>query len=561
MEIRNRTLLVLGGAGLVGMAVCRRLLREGPSAIVVCSIDKASAEAASAALQKEYPSTKVSSEWGNIFVRRTLKDMSWNQILASSAARRAFIADTMDPMAGNRKREILESSTLAHFMAAHQPNAVIDCINTATAFAYQNIYASAGSLLSLIEKPGESDPAEVIEQHICKLYTPQLVRHVQILNEIFVGQAGWPGPQAYIKIGTTGTGGMGINIPYTHGEEKPSAQLLSKTAMAGAHSLLLFLLARTPPENPKVKEVKPAAAIAWKAIQHGEIRRRGKAIQLYDCPFEKAKPLDTPGILTRNGEFGHPVGKSLRSVYIDTGENGLFSMGEFSAITHLGQMEFVTPEEIAHMVSLELGGGNSGFDIISALDQSVMGPTYRAGMLRASAIARMRELTRKHSANSIAFELLGPPRLSKLLFEAELLKRISDDSISRAVSFSEEELSNVCLQEIEENTELRQQALSIGIGILLPDARLLRGPELKAHKPSAGWIDLTQENMKLWKKRLAALQRQVASEIASDSCLGSSRFDQTFIDPETGLATNRFEIGEIVGWLFNTEEKGQRLKS
>lgn len=37
--------------------------------------------------------------------------------------------------------------------------------------------------------------------------------------------------------------------------------LLSKSALAGAHSLLLFLMARTP-GGPITKEIKPAAAIA-----------------------------------------------------------------------------------------------------------------------------------------------------------------------------------------------------------------------------------------------------------------------------------------------------------
>ncbi len=65
----------------------------------------------------------------------------------------------------------------------------------------------------------------------------------------------------YFKVGTSGTGGMGVNIPYTHSEERPSRVLLSKTAVAGAQTLLLFLLARTP-GGPLVKEIKPTAAIA-----------------------------------------------------------------------------------------------------------------------------------------------------------------------------------------------------------------------------------------------------------------------------------------------------------
>ena len=52
--------------------------------------------------------------------------------------------------------------------------------------------------------------------------------------------------QIYVKVGTTGTGGMGINIPYTHSEDKPSLTLLAKSAIGFAHTGLLFLLARTP---------------------------------------------------------------------------------------------------------------------------------------------------------------------------------------------------------------------------------------------------------------------------------------------------------------------------
>lgn len=562
MEIRDRKILVLGGAGLVGRAVCRRLLREGPSMVVVCSIDRASAEASAAELQKEYPEVELRSDWGNVFVRRELKDLTWDEILANPEHRRAIIADTMDPMTGERKARILQLSTLASLFRAHEPDAIIDCVNTATAFAYQNIYESVRSLQEVLDGPLDPDRVrEALERHICKLYTPPLVRHIQILNEVFKGHDGWPGPKCYVKIGTTGTGGMGINIPYTHGEEKPSSQLLSKTAMAGAHSLLLFLLARTPPELPTIKEIKPGAAIAWGAIGHGTIRRRGRPVTLFDCPPEMSYPMDRPGVLDRHGEFGLQLdGKNLESVYIDTGENGLFSLGEFTAITHLGQMEFVTPEEIADSVALEIGGGNSGFDVIGALDQSVMGPTYRAGVLRSSALARMRELAREHHSESVAFELLGPPRLSKLLFEAHILKRVSGDSISYTGTMTQEALSRLCVDEIRRNPRLRQEALSIGIPILIDKDHILRGAEIKADRAHEGWIDLTPENMGHWQRRLAELRASMAAQVDADRGLGSSRFSRAFVDPATGRATDRFEIGEIVGWIFSTEEGGARMK-
>ena len=73
-------------------------------------------------------------------------------------------------------------------------------------------------------------------------------------------------------------------------------------------------------------------------------------------------------------------GEQLRSVFIDTGENGYFSRGEFEAISTPGQMEFVTPEEIAESTVFEIRAGNTGHDIINALDNATLAPTYRAGL-------------------------------------------------------------------------------------------------------------------------------------------------------------------------------------
>src|SRR5256886_17705523 len=111
------------------------------------------------------------------------------------------------------------------------------------------------------------------------LFRSQLIRHVQILVEALRRAE----TRAYVKIGTSGTGGMGFNIPYTHSEERPSRPLLMKSAVAGAQSLLLFLLGRTP-GAPATIEIKPTATIAWREIGSGPIRRKGKPIPLVHCP-------------------------------------------------------------------------------------------------------------------------------------------------------------------------------------------------------------------------------------------------------------------------------------
>ena len=55
MNIQNKTVLVLGGWGLVGSAVCRRLMKDKPKRIIVTSLNKNEAFDAVKQLQKEYP--------------------------------------------------------------------------------------------------------------------------------------------------------------------------------------------------------------------------------------------------------------------------------------------------------------------------------------------------------------------------------------------------------------------------------------------------------------------------------------------------------------------------
>lgn len=85
-------------------------------------------------------------------------------------------------------------------------------------------------------------------------------------------------------------------------------------------------------------------------------------------------------------------------------------------------MEMVTPEEVAQSVVRELVGSPTGRDVVSALDGAVLGPTFRGGYLREAALTRLRQLEEQHG-KAVAFERLGPPRLTKLLFEGHLLER------------------------------------------------------------------------------------------------------------------------------------------
>ena len=376
--------------------------------------------------------------------------------------------------------------------------------------------------------------------------------------------------EIYVKIGTSGTGGMGLNIPYTHSEEKPSRVLLSKSSVAGAHTLLLFLMGRTP-DAPITKEIKPTAAIAWKRIEFGEIKKYGKPIEVLDVTIEQAIKLNDKLQLRLDNQF-KPSGEKLKSVFIDTGENGTFSRGEFEAITAQGQMEYVTPEEIAVDAIFEIKGGNTGHDIINALDNATLEPTYRAGFMQHAAVEKLDELEKIHNVNSIAFELLGPPRLSKLLHEINILKQLFGN-MKNILAESSKNLSDKCFEYIKNNSKLRNEIISIGIPILLTDGKsLVRGNDIKippfhgdneleinpnlidlwAHD---GWVDIRESNMKTWQLRIKNIIDEAESISFNDTSSMHVRTKKYWNNFET------IDIGKVVGWIFIKEEKGERMKA
>jgi hypothetical protein len=565
MIITNKTVLVLGGWGLVGSAICRRLMEEHPKRIILTSLKESEAQEVCAQMRSEYPKAGKNffvPWWGNIFVRNEFKDFTREEILADPHRRGKFIDDLIDELT----TDVLERTSLFQLLNKFRPDIVVDCVNSATAIAYQDIFQSSRDVMIAL-KNDAPNLRETVERLLSTQYTPQLIRHVQI----FYRSMNHAKTNIYVKIGTSGTGGMGLNIPYTHSEEKPSRVLLSKSVVAGAHTMLLFLMGRTP-DAPITKEVKPTGAIAWKRIAYGEISKRGKSVDLVNCPPEKGVELKGSFTVKMTDSAAVPTGKKLRSVFIDTGENGIFSRGEFEAIATPGQMEYVTPEEIAEAVVYEIKGGNTGHDIINALDNATLSPTYRAGFMFQGAIDKMKQLEKEHNVDSVAFEMLGPPRLSKLLYEAFLLKT-AHKTVNNVLKSRAKDLSDHLTKLIQTDDALRSRIISIGIPILLPDGKtLIRGNDVKIPpyrgvnelpitKDSieewalAGWIDLRPSNMEHWKKRLTYIKDEVEAKIKGDT---SSRHFRTM---EYWGNFNDIDEGKIVGWIFTEEEKGKRMKS
>ena len=556
--------LILGGAGLVGTQVVRHIvLSLKPRRIVIASLLESEAREACARHESEF-GRKVSfvPAWGNLFVPTGLADTPRKALLDDPTTRR----ELLDAVYGNVDTAY-EHNHLVQLIREHRPEVIIDAVNTATGFSYQDVFDGAAKVRDWIGADG-FDPSGTkdLEVFLLSQSVPQLTQHVG-----FVQRATREFETSlYLKVGTTGTGGMGLNIPYTHSEDRPSKKLLAKNEAGFGHTGLLFLLARTP-DAPIVKELKPAAMIGYRAVKVRRVTDKHGSDRLFQ---PKSAPLKEGAELSlAESEDGYEPAGVLEVPVVDTGENGVFTRGEFAAITALGQMEYITPEEIARTIVLEIRGANTGHDIMSALDGAVLGPTYKAGLVRGVALRDLAEEERKSvgagGPPSIALGRLGPPELSKLLFEAALFRHVyrtgpaavSDDAGDADVADR--------LAKALDDAGVARVAPSIGIPVLMPDGEtLIRGPRINVPElegrvkdptltaadidawAKRGWVDLRPANVGQWRGRMAKML-QARTDLRDEGSAAAS----------TGsYMSDKFELGEMVAWIFNNEMQGYRMK-
>ena len=157
-----------------------------------------------------------------------------------------------------------------------------------------------------------------------------------------------------------------------------------------------------------------------------------------------------------------------------------------------------------------------------------------------------------------------------------MLKRIFG-TIHAVAEKDPQSMTDAVAQLVREDKHLRSQAISIGIPILMPDGKTLlcadRGrrdhrwewqawdtsPDAIDRWCEMEWIDLRVQNMARWKQRMQDILRDAAcvpnADFDSSSGWGRAMFDAATweLDPEINL-------GEVAGWIFSCEEKGQRHK-
>jgi hypothetical protein len=576
---KGESYLILGGGGMIGAQIVHRICRElHPRAVIVCSRELAEVQEIIDHSRTEFPDVDFVGFGGDVFLRAEWNTddenhrLNRSQLMESVESRAALFDDVFHDFDAAYHR-----SQLARLILEHKPDVIVDSINTATAISYQDVYTAseiAKGSFDILKNASDShaDVAQLtarvgrdLEALIISQSIPQLIRHVLVMQRAMTEA----GTRLYLKIGTTGTGGMGLNIPYTHSEDKPSARLMTKTAIGFAHTGLMFLMARTP-EGPIVKELKPAAMVGYNNISRRIICERAKQGAPLHLFASHREPLGETLVL-RDEEDSYERLGPMQMVVVDTGENGLFTRGEFETITHMGQMEFITPEEIARHAVLEIKGSNTGYDVIAAVDSTVMNPTYRAGNLRHLALEEAERLEHKFAGNgdspSVALGWLGPPEIGKLLWEAHLLK-VRFGTLASVLEQSAEALASEIFSLVERDNNLRYTINSVGLPILTPDGQsLIRGPFIRipeipgsnSVKPTTacvdkwatkGWVDLRPENFERWRERFAKMSIR-PSGLDEQGSAGIKRQAYPHDD---------IRVGAVVGWIFNNEILGYRIK-
>src|SRR5262249_10829748 len=135
----DRTVFILGGAGLVGTQIAHQAARElRPDKIIIASLYQKEVRELVHELRKEFPGINFVGLWGNVFVRAEYAREDRSDLIMSPTRRRSLYEDLFGPL-----DKAYERSLLAQSVREHRPDVLIDCVNTASGISYQDVYTNS----------------------------------------------------------------------------------------------------------------------------------------------------------------------------------------------------------------------------------------------------------------------------------------------------------------------------------------------------------------------------------------------------------------------------------
>src|SRR5690349_24650433 len=95
MNPRDRTVMILGGSGLVGHAVAKRLLGAAPSRIILVALFADEVKDTARALDPLRRATPIDVEWGDLFLPASLARLERGAVVSDTAHRLLLVYDLL----------------------------------------------------------------------------------------------------------------------------------------------------------------------------------------------------------------------------------------------------------------------------------------------------------------------------------------------------------------------------------------------------------------------------------------------------------------------------------
>lgn len=424
---KNSRILVLGGCGLVGMNVVLLLQKKGFKNISIVSLND---KAAQTRIRNLKNNTGIKVYLGNILLCNKISGFTLKQLLVNKNKTNHLLKYLSKSL-----KESYSDSFVVKIIESSKADVIIDCVNTATITAYISKNKTAGLYFDKID-----------------LGLKLLFKYYQHLNCLFSSKENTV--KEYIKIGTSGIGGMGFDIPFTHGEEKPSNQLLMKIAIAGAQTMLLFALKNTK-NFPIIKEIKPATAIFDTEPKETKLRD----ITNRELQITNIGGLNKKDILIADNRI-------QPDIYMDGGESGYYSLDEFRVLTNPTQMGLVSSQTVAKIVYDEMMGF-SNRDVLTGIHKYCIRGS-NSSTLRNNIFKQLN----KRANKIIISKNLGPAKISKLILESYLYLKLFN-SKSELIKSGKQALIDYIINNIRGSVEISRNLSLMGMPIILEDKKVV----------------------------------------------------------------------------------------
>lgn len=529
------TILIIG-TGQIGKAILQKILDKEPKKVIIHNLTSEESDIVIEKYSSQYRNTEFIKSYGNIFMPYDLKDLNNKNLYEKSDEIINYFYSEISDI-------ILKQSTIYNLINIYKPDLIVDAINTATVLG--NAYNPEYNMECY-----KTNATDCCKRIMTDDYTTKIVNFVYSLKYAMENLS----VKKYVKVSTTGLGGMGINMPYTHGDNPKiqlSSALMGKISASGVLHQLLWNLSHTKGIN--ISLIIPSTFVGYDSVLSEPIETDKGLLKKRNVP--KRQKL----LINKEIKYNDTISSEyLKFPVVRAGENHVYSKMELEVLTSIGQMEAITKEEVAEEVMKTIYE-NSNKDIFNYMDSAILRPTYSGREMIYNIKEKMEQLDFDKTLG-IATGNLGVT-LSKQLYELSLLKKVVP-TIDLIKTTSIETICNNINNFLSD--DLISEIITLGIPIITESKEIIVAdysliPSSKESKivteeninkwAKIGWVDLRKSNIeKCCKLLLKVYDDAKISEEKYDICI-----DKCFKDIK-----NDYNISAYLAYYNNIKNKGRK---